>query len=49
MKISRNMAIRLLTGDRMNKPHWIWEWSDEELVDGLRLLFDDKDKEIIII
>jgi hypothetical protein len=47
MKISRKDAIKILVGDRSSKPYWIWTWSDEQLIEGLKTLGFEGEVEIL--
>ena len=47
MKISRKDAIKILVGDRSGKPYWIWTWTDEQLIEGLKTLGFEGEVEIL--
>lgn len=47
MKLSRKDAIKILVGDRSSKPYWIWAWTDEQLIEGLKTLGFEGEVEII--
>lgn len=38
------MAIKMIVGDRADKPHWIWELSDKELEEHLKELCQEEIK-----